>query len=519
MKINILVALLGMMVVTSSCNKYLEEPPSKNSGVEISTTGHLDALLNKASYSTFRTQMVPGLLYSTDSYEMTPEMYTAGFRRAGTKLDIIQFSLWETPYVEKTNYLTSYWASAYEGIFMANLVLTNIEKVTGTEAEKAKLKARAHMLRAYSYFEIVQYYCLPYGKNTVNEPGLPLKVTTGYEEATHRVSLQTTYNFIEADIQEALKLDEPLFQNGVRLSWKETTAGANALAARFYLAIENYAKAQEAAEKVLTYDDYVRDYGSGEITQVLDVLSGKLVASNTTEANFHTTFLADWDRAFYNRTPTYMVDYTFPIASKKLQEIFGNHNYDLRKKLFLLDDMKNVSTMKIFVGNYFDKDANGQSMKVPGFYQHGRQYMTLAPNVVEMILTKAEAMARLGNYQQAMTELNKFRKYRIDKNAPDDIAVLKANNAQEAVKHILEERHREFPYTVRWLDIRRINFNQDPNDDVTLTKTFFPVNANAVDYAAAPIQYTLKPGSRKYAAAIPMEEIKASNGTLEQNKY
>lgn len=519
MRINIAVAMLCMALASVSCDKYLAEQPNKSTGVEISTVGHLEALINKASYSDLRTQMVPALLYSSDSYEMTPEMYTGGFRRAGTKLDIIQVSVWETPYVENTNYLVSYWAQAFQGVYMANLVLTNVDKVTGTDKEKAAVKARAHMLRAYIYVELAQYYCLPYGPNTLNEPGLPLKVTTGYEEKTDRVSLKETYEFIERDIEEALKLDAPLFVDGMRLSWKETTASANALASRFYLMKGDYAKAQQTAETTLTHDDYVRDYGSGEITQVRDMLSGKMVASNTQHRDFHTSFLADWDRAFYNRTPTYMVDYTFPIASKKLFDVYGDHDYDWRKHFFLIDDMKNVDNLYIFVGRNFQPNEQGEEVMVPGYFNHGRQYMTLAPNVVEMILNKIEATARQGRYQEAMAELNKFRKNRIKPDAPADVLMLKASNQQEAIKHILEERHREFPYTVRWLDIRRINFNDDPNDDVILTKTFFPVSALAVDYAAEPIVYKLEPGSRKYAAAIPIEEIIASDGTLEQNRY
>ncbi len=510
---NIVLASL-LVLGFSSCDKYLAEPPSKNKGIEIKTIEHLDALLNKASFSALRTVIAPAIMYSSDSFEMTPEQYAKGFRFAGTDMDIINMSIWEMPYTENTNHLISYWGAGYEGVYTANLVLTSIDKVSGTAAEKAKVKSRAHLLRAYSYFELVQYYCLPYGPATLGDQGLPIKVTTGYEEDARRVTIKETYDFIETDIKEALLLDEPLFRDGKRMSWKETTATANALAARFYLATENYAMAQEVADKALSFDGYVRDYGSGEITQKVDLFSGQLVASNTIVDNFHTTYLADWDRAYYNRTPLYLFESCMPIVSNKLMGLYGNHQYDLRKKLFVLDDMKNVGSMKIFVGNNFD-----QSIKVPGYYQHGNFYTSIAPNVVEMLLTKIEAIARTGNYQQAMTELNKFRAFRFDKQAPESIVKLQAADRNDAILKILDERQREFPYTVRWFDLRRINFNGETFDDVLVTKTFFPVKASAVEYNATPITYTLNPGSRRYAVAIPLQEIVAANGAIEQNRY
>ena len=45
--------------------------------------------------------------------------------------------------------------------------------------------------------------------------------------------------------------------------------------------------------------------------------------------------------------------------------------------------------------------------------------------------------------------LNDFRKYRIANNAPDEVLKLTANNKDEAIKLVMEERMREFPVTLR----------------------------------------------------------------------
>jgi len=497
-----------------SCDKYLDEAPSKSKGIEITTIEQLDALLNKAAFTDLKTQMAPGILYRGDSFGMTAEQYLKGFKSTGVKIDLIQQSVGEVQYLENTNHLVSFWAASYQGVFMANLVLGNIEKVSGSDEFKARVKARAHLLRAYSYFDLAQYYCLPYGPATLAELGLPIKKTTGYEEDVHRVSLKDTYDFIEADVQEAVKLKDPIRQSEMRVSWKETGATANALAARFYMAKGQYDQAEKYASASLSYANDIRDYSDGTITQVMDAQSNQLVASNTLEQNRHPSFAADWDKAFYNRTHNFLFDYCFPIVSNKLMALYGDHEYDLRRKFFILKDMKNIGSLKMFVGSRFDPDV-----KIPGYYVHGNLEISLAPNVAEMMLTEIEAKARQGHYQQAMVDLNRFRKYRMDRSTPTNILQLTAQDQNQAVQQILDERQREFPYTVRWLDLRRINFNDDPKDDVVITKQFYKVNASAVDYNSAPITYELKPGSRKYAIAIPMQEIVASNGVIVQNKY
>ena len=82
---------------------------------------------------------------------------------------------------------------------------------------------------------------------------------------------------------------------------------------------------------------------------------------------------------------------------------------------------------------------------------------------------------------------------------------------------------REFPFTLRWHDIRRCNFNDDPNDDITITREFYEIDPSGVH---APlydeiVEYTLTPKSNKYiyTMAIPSTEVTVSNGMIEQNKY
>lgn len=133
-----------------------------------------------------------------------------------------------------------------------------------------------------------------------------------------------------------------------------------------------------------------------------------------------------------------------------------------------------------------------------------------------MLLTEAEALARQGKWQEAMPLVNQLRHARIDKNA-DDIE-LSASNHEEAVKVILEERHKEMPFVMRWWDVRRLSCNEVSYDDVTLERTFYRVSDNAVDDSELD-HYVLPVGSKRYAQPIVNLELTRSNGQIKQNAY
>ena len=137
-----------------------------------------------------------------------------------------------------------------------------------------------------------------------------------------------------------------------------------------------------------------------------------------------------------------------------------------------------------------------------------------------MLLTKAECQARLGSFGDAMTTVNQLRAARMDNTAPADRINLSAASQAEAITQILEERRREMPFSMRWFDIRRLNNNDDANDDVeALTREFYPYNNSGV-LIKEPVQtYTLEKNSRRFAQPILNTEIETSQGAIQQNTY
>lgn len=149
-------------------------------------------------------------------------------------------------------------------------------------------------------------------------------------------------------------------------------------------------------------------------------------------------------------------------------------------------------------------------------YAYDTDLMEIGPTVPEMLLTKAEAEARLGKVSEAMTSVNTLRKARMD-NSADDVE-LSASNQEEAVKAILDERHREMPYLMRWADIRRLAYNEVDYDDVTVTREFYEVE-DGIPNTDKITTYTLPVRSPRYAQPISDIEIKRSGNQIKQNEY
>jgi len=494
----------------SSCKKFLEAPPSKTTSLVPTTTDQLNALLNNATNisAVFNQEENGTATFSTDDYELPKALYD---RSPGTfAMTQIQYLLWDINYLPDASSQT-FWSGEFKKIFYANMVLDYVNKVTGSDADKAALTADAHLIRAYSYWELVNTFCLPYTDANKNEPGLPIKITTSFEESFARQPLSKVYDLIEADLTEALKTTVPLVQNGRARHWRASKAGVNGFAARYYLNRLNYPKAIEYANAAMAEYSSLVDYNtemrygnpgvyilnSGTPQQSSYTVQYPYTHNNQTD---YTDQLA-WKEHLYFRTLSN--GYWWYVPSPSLLALY-DQAHDLRY------------TYHIVEGYSYDRGLTKPSFDYPAYVFFFKQWLPSGPTVAEMYLTKAEALARTGDITGSMTALNTLRAKRM---VPGAWVNLIAADKADAVKKVIDERRREMPFTQRWFDIRRYNNNEDPNDDVVLTRSFYPYTASSVT-TAQPVQtYTLSKGSRRWAAPIPRTEIISSNGVIEQNTY
>lgn len=139
------------------------------------------------------------------------------------------------------------------------------------------------------------------------------------------------------------------------------------------------------------------------------------------------------------------------------------------------------------------------------------KYLPEGPTVAEVLLNKAEALARKGDAPGAIAATNLLRAKRMS-----TYIALGATGTDDAIKKVLEERRRELPFAMRWYDIRRFSVNNYAADDITVTREFFNVSVGATD-VSSPKTYTLD--NKRLLVPINGVEIDASKGQIEQNSY
>lgn len=497
-----IMTVLAVIRISCGCDKFLSESPSKDENIEITTVEQLTAILDAYAVEGGIFSNNPANIFCSDCFSLPTTVYDVAMMSGfmASPVEIPQMYTWQMKWLSSANSLTSEWVAMYEAIYTANIVLDNLDKVSGSEEAKAELRGRAYTLRAYSYNALLECYCLPYGQSTLSSPGLPRKTRPDYEESPVRLSLEDTYAFVESDIQEALKLDTPWTE-----SWRESGGTANAVAARFYLNKGDYAKAEQYAGKALEYYSDILDLNSGEV-----FITATGSPSIYEPEVYSSVFIPNMERGYMYRTHCILFDGIYAVPSEYLLGLYDKQ-YDLRYRFFYCDDAQN----RFLIGmlGFFAME------NIPGISPYAGDYYSYAPNTAEMKLIIAECQARQGDYVTAMQTLNDFRRYRIDNSAPTENISLTAQDKESAIELILEERAMEFPFSRRWNDIRRCNFNEDPSDDITVVrKGFYTVGKDDVSDALS--DYTLTPESLSgYAFAIPDVEITSSGGEIVQNTY
>jgi len=499
------IALALTAGLLTGCDKFLDERPSKTSSLVVTTTDQLNALLN--DYTQFYAESNSTDILSTDDYGLTTAIYDA---RPGIFSPITaQYLTWDTAYL-MDDPGQSFWSSEYRKIFTANMVLAYADKVTGSNEDKANLKADAHFIRAYSYFQLANTFTLPYSSGKGDEPGLPLKLTIAFDEPVARAPLSKVYEQIEADLTEAMAVRLPLIQNGKPRHWRANTAAVNGFAARYYLARNQYTDALKYANLALqeysTLVDYNTQMRYGH-DKVLTINSGANAQSVTLKYPYthdnqnDFTDMIGWPEFLYFRMLNYGTWWYMPST-------------DL---LNLYDQAHDLRYLYHFVEGYsYDHGMANPAYNYPGYTFFFEDRIPSGPTTAEMWLIKAEAQARTGDFNGAMTTLNSLRAKRM---TPGAWVTLTASSKDDGIKKVLEERRREMPFRHRWYDVRRYNNNDDPNDDVVMSKTFYPYTLSSV-LSTQPVKtYSLPKNSRRFAAPLPRTEMISSNGVIQQNTY
>lgn len=475
------------IILLAGCKKYLEEEPKKQASIQ--TVTQMEALVDNAP--AFYEERDITSVYSTDDNEITKDLYKKN--PGAFTIDNMQY------YVFSVDGLVGaaadeLWNAEFKKIFTANLILANIDGVTGDQATKDRVKADAYFIRAYSYWVLVNHYCAPYNAANLNSMGLPIKTTIDYTGSLTRTTLKETYDLILADITEAKKT---VYDDvDPRRAWRISQKAISAFLSRYYLFTGDYDKSLEEANKALATT-------TAKLVDYKTLIAGRSNTYASPAATLNYIELNDWAAAkFLYWSEFYYTRYIYNgsqwfIPSPALLASYDQAN-DLRyKNLMIQNGGRRFSVVEPATFRYT-------------MFSDGRNAPT-GPTVAEVLLNKAEALARKNDAGGAMDAVNMLRLKRMSA-----YIALTATGKDDAIKKVLEERRREMPFVMRWYDIRRLSVNDHPADDIAVTRDFFTVTITGID-VNTPKTYTLD--SKRYLLPINGVEIDASKGQLIQNPY
>ena len=503
-KYNLLYLVVAALLF-ASCNDFLSERPTKSSNIVPSTVEDMESIL--AGMWWYACESF-NLVYAGGDVDLNAELER---RVPGSYLiEMVQAATWEREFSNTRR--DDMWLYRYQNIFHSNLVFYYIDKIEATDAQREMIKAKASFRRAFSYMELLNIYTLPYCSANLNEPGLVLANSIGFDYSLERASLKDTYDFIEKDILEALKIKVELRNKfGQGSMFRVTIAAANALASKFYLMKHDYANAKKYAQAALDKygEENIMDYNrigySPRVDKGKIIIDGKEIAYEVKYPNtqFGYDYYSDWTEDYFDGAA---------YSSR-----FGGFSPDLIPSPGLIDcfgadgEPEMDARWKYFYVKYYTY-LNGKPVDVP-YYMHPGTYTMTVP---EMLLTVAECEARAGDFNKGVSLVNRLRAKRID---PAGRVNLTAATREEAIAIVIRERRRELGPLKRLFDVRRYNSNDYEADNTTLVQNFYSYTPSGVDVTSGIKRYELKPGDRRYAAMIPDSDILAGKGELKQNTY
>ena len=448
MKKNI-VFLLGFLALltTISCKKYLDEKQDKTLSIP-STLQDLQLLMD--NYYTVNQS------YTASNEVMADNCYLTNTDwQALINLTDRNFYTWQ-----KDDLAQSEWSVLYAKVNYANVVLDNVDAFADDATlDRKEIKGQALFVRALAFYSAAQLFAKPYDVTRGSTAlGIPLRLTASVSERSVRASLQQTYDQITNDLKTAANLlpVNSQFKN------RPTKAAALAALARVQLSTRDYEAALVSAEAAL-------------------VLKSSLINYNELNAAASAPFSRFNAEVIYAATGI-RNNALEPSRCKVDSNLYRSYSpNDLRKSLFFTSNG---------YGTYrFKGDYDGSNSGAPFF----------GFTTDELLLIKAEMLARKGRVSKAMDVLNQLL---INRWKDGTFIPFTAANAVDALKIILAERRKELCFRgQRWTDLRRLNMEQGYENTL---KRF--VNNQT---------YSLEPNSDRYTLQIPRSVIDISG--MQQN--
>ena len=389
----------------------------------------------------------------------------------------------------------------YRGIMGCNVVLEQLDKVRGDDADKGNVRGQALAMRSFFYFMLVNLYGQPYnaaGVDITTSPGVELILSSVVHDAyPKRASVAQIYQQVEADLLEALPL---MVQYGTNNNkFKVTELFVYTLLSRMYLYEENWAAAQKYATLALLRNSSLVKLANITIPYYDFTAPATGVYSlNSVE----TIWLGYGDQLEYGHlvTPAYGLPAfcISPDLQNKYEYDANNttNRGDLRLRFYYTWNYQdyNWDVPAIIAGCRTAVEYNGavKGMRV------AELYLNRAESIIQQYLKNGDETLR----QAALADLNYLRSYRYDTR---NVAYVPVDYSGQALLDFCrDERRRELSFEDhRWFDLRRYGMPE-------IRHTFQQSAGQAA------VEYVLAKGSNRYVLPIA-QSVLAKNPAMVPN--
>ena len=261
--------------------------------------------------------------------------------------------------------VTNAWIAIYDAIARVNLILREVPDVPGlTAAQKNQILGEAHFLRALHYHNLVKFWGdVPMPLEPLGDPAEAAALT--------RTPKAQVYTQILSDLTQAEQL-----MTTAKQARQASLGAARALRARVMLYQENWQGALDAANAVQAmnyllapvFESLFSDEGADTPEDIFRV---SFTAVEYNEMGYYYLFDGRWEVA-----PTANLYAAYTAADRRRSVTVGKDGSD-------------------YEGTKFPTTIGAEDLHVIRF--------------AEVLLTKAEALARLNRLGEAVTEYNKIR--------------------------------------------------------------------------------------------------------------
>jgi hypothetical protein len=371
------------------------------------------------------------------------------------------------------------WNVPYQQVFYANVVLQGLDSVANNPdsvAEWQALKGAALFFRAFAFYNVAQLFAPVF--DSLDAPndklGIPLRLSPDVNLPSVRSTVQQTYDQVISDLLVAIGYLPAGPPNSYRN--RPIKLAAQALLARVYLSMGNYALAGLYADSVLQVYPVLMDYNN------LDTTLTRPFALLNPETLYQASFLGA-------ALPAGGSSYTTVLQGGRF-----NPNTRIDTGLIASYDLQDL---RLYLYYYYQPPDSS--------YLRGSYAGTIFPfgglATDECYLIRAECAARAGNVAAAMTDINTLLTNRW---ITGTFTPYNVNVSQDtAVNIVLTERRKELPFRgLRWTDLRRLN---EKGANLTLVRQLFGMT------------YTLTPNSNNYTLPLP-PDVEAFTGMAQPQR-